>query len=603
MDHLLCVCVFLPLGGALLLAVLPRKRDRWLKRTALSFSLVELLLALALCWRFDSGIAGMHYVERYEWVAALGIYFHIGVDGFSLPLVALTAFLAPLALLASWKSAADMAKGVAVAVLTATTAIIGALAAVDLFLFYAFFEFSLLPLSLLVCGWGGERRVHAAVKFVLHSLAGSLPLLIAIVYLANYHREAVGAVSFDLLALRDLVIPLAAQKWLFLAFFFGFAVRMPLVPLHTWLPHIQVQAPSAGSVLLAGAWLNVGAYGLARFCLTLFPEAFCAFQDYVAGLAILSVFYGGLLALAQTDLKRLIACVSVSQMGLVLLGICTLNAQGLQGSAVQMISHGLGATALLLAAGMLQERRGDLDIGKRSGLARGMPALAACLLVAMLATAGLPGLSGFVGTFLILLGAHQTFGPGALLVALGVVLTAAGLLRLFQRTVWGNKEDKEEGEKRTLERREMTVLLPPILCLICIGLYPFPLLKMVEMPVEQMLVRIDAERCAALDAETEEEMVEEGDLEEGDLEEGDLEEGDLEEGDLEEGGLEEGDLEEGGLEEGDLEEGDLEEGGLEEGDLEEGDLEEGGLEEGDLEEGGLEEGDPGSGTEDKRSEL
>ena len=523
MDHLLCICVFLPLGGALLLIVLPGEREKLLKGAALSVALVELLLTLALCWRFDSGTTGMQYVERYEWVAALGIYFHIGVDGFSLPLIALTALLAPLALLASWKAAADVAKGVAVAVLTTTAAIIGALAALDLFLFYAFFEFSLLPLALLVCGWGGERRIHAAVKFVLHSLAGSLPLLIAIVYLANYHREAVGTVSFDALALRDLVIPLTAQKWLFLAFFFGFAVRMPLVPLHTWLPHIQVQAPISGSILLAGAWLNVGAYGIARFCLTLFPEAFCAFQDYVAGLAILSVFYGALLSLAQTDLKRLIACVSVSQIGLVLLGICTLNAQGLQGSAVQMVSHGLVATTLLLAAGMFQERRKDLDIGQRVGLARGMPVLAACLLVAALAGAGLPGLSGFVGTFLILLGAHKTFGPGALLVAFGVVLMAACLLRLFQRTARGNQGSEEKGEKRALEKREMAALLPPILCLIGIGLYPSPLLKAVEKPVDQMLIRIDAEQCAALEAETEEETEKVEEKMEVEMEVGDLE--------------------------------------------------------------------------------
>jgi len=507
MDNLLCTCVLLPLLGVLVLAVVPGRREGLIRGVALALALAELLLCLLLWLRFDSGMPEMQFVARYAWIPALGIHFHLGLDGFSLLLIVLTALLAPLAVLSSWGAGERHAKGLAIAVLLITASLVGAFAAQDLFLFYAFFEFSLLPLFLLVGGWGGERRVFAAVKLVLHSLSGSLLMLVAILYLANFHREAVGTLSFDLVSLYELSIPLAAQKWLFLAFFVGFAVRVPLVPLHTWLPETQTQAPTAGSVMLAGTWVNVGAYGLLRFCLPLFPEAFDFFQSYAVGLAVLGVLYGGLLALVQTDLRRLVACASVSQMGLVVLGVCTLNAPGLQGSAVQMVSHGLSAAALFLLMSMVQEGR---ETAPGSGPAPGRSALAACLLVAALAVMGVPGLSGFVGEFLILVGALKAFGPGALVAALGGVLAAAAMLRMFQRAAWRTAG----GRERDLRRRQMAVLLPLILGIAWIGVYPRPLLNAVETSVDQILVlaAVEEETAAAIEeAEPESYVDREGD--------------------------------------------------------------------------------------------
>ena len=493
MDYLLSILVFLPLVGALVLAVLPRGREGLIKGGAVALGAIEFLLSLQLYFGFDSAAPGMQFVERYAWIPAFGIHFHLGIDGLSLFLVLLTTLLTPLVLLSAWIAVAPRAKEFAVAVLALTAAMVGAFTALDLFLFYVFSEAALLPIFLLIGVWGYRRRVYAAVKFLLYSLTGSLLLLVAMIYLAEYRRGLVGAPHLGLPELGQLALPLEVQQWLFLAFFASFAIKMSLFPLHTWLSDTQAEAPTAAAVLLLGAWLKIGAYGLLRFCLPLFPEAFHYFVDYLMALAVAGILYGALLAAAQTELKRVVAGASVSQMGLVVLGICTLNTQGVQGSIVQMIHHSLSAGALVLVAGMLDERFHPRDLAQFGGLARTMPMLAGFFLIATLAAVGLPGLSGFVGEFLILLGSFKAFHIGAVLALLGVVLLGVCLLGMWQRIAWGEAKCAVEQKRPDLGWRELVVLLPLLLLALWIGVYPEPFFDRIEGAVEQVLVRAGVE--------------------------------------------------------------------------------------------------------------
>jgi NADH-quinone oxidoreductase subunit M len=365
------------------------------------------------------------------------------------------------------------------AVLGAAGAAVGAFAAQDLFLFCFFSELALVPLLLLIGGWGGAQRRYAVSKLLLHTLGGSTLLWIAVLFLAHFHQETVGKISFALSDLSDMELPLEMQKWLLGGFFAGFAVRMGLIPLHTWLSAAQFQAPAAGRVLLAGMWLNTGAYGLLRFCLALFPDAFTFFQDLLLWTALAGATYGALLSLTQTELKELVACVSVSQMGLVMLGICSLNGPGVKGSVVLLISHGLTAAALLLIAGTGERRGPDSQDEKGSNAA-----LSGCFLVAALAAIGLPGLSGFAGILLILAGGIEEFGESALVAGSALALLAVGVLRMGARL-------RDDARGAALNRRELIALLPLLLCVVWIGLFPQTLLNAVGEPVDQLLVRAD----------------------------------------------------------------------------------------------------------------
>jgi NADH-quinone oxidoreductase subunit M len=510
MEYLLTACVWLPLGGALILALLPSGREGLARGLALAVAGIQLLMTIALGVRFDAAMSGAQFAARWDWIPALGISFHIGVDGLSLPFVGLVALLGFAGLLASQPQAEGM-RGVSIAVLMAMGALTGCFVSLDLFLFYAFFEFAPLPIFFLIGIRGGTARIYTAVKFLLYAASGSFPVLIAILYLADFRRLAVGTLGFGLEEFTGLMLPLETQQWLLLAFFVGFAVRGALVPLHTWLAEAEGRAPVTGAVLLAGGWLSLGGYGLLRFCPSLFPDAFLHFRLYFFGLALFGLLYSAILILMQRNRRGLIACFSMCQMGLVLLGISSLQFAGMQGSGLLLLSHGLIAAALLLLVDMLERRERGGEEGTKGWALSSQPVLSVCLLVAVAAAAAFPGLSGFAGLLSVVLGGYEAFGSIALASGFGICLLAVGLLR-FLATGSGGAEERRT-EPVDLHWREGVAVVPLLLCIIGIGLFPRPLYSALEEPVSQILAVIDsAEGRAEEDAEgtEQEEYLEDG---------------------------------------------------------------------------------------------
>jgi NADH-quinone oxidoreductase subunit M len=473
-DHLLSICILLPLMGAVLVAL--RDQVTWVRNTALGCAGIEVLLCLYLLWRFDPGAAGVQFSERLAWIPELGASYHIGVDGISLPMLALTALLLLLGI-----GASRAERGETAALLVAATGALGAFASRDLLLFYFFAEMALLPIFLLVGRNKASSRV--ALRMVLHGAAGSAPLLVAMGYLAISHQNQVGHLSFDLLDGQALDLSLGIQSWLLLAFLVGFAVRVPLVPFHTWLPALLRAASPAVSLLAISAWLHVGAYGLLRFCPTLFPDAFASWRDYLAILAVATAVYGGVLGLVQVEVRHWLACATLSQMGWFVLGVCSLRAAGLQGSVVLLVGHGLITGALLLLGGMLAERGEESPDG---GLGHRNPRLTGLLLLATLAAIGVPGMVLFAGEFLILIAAFETWGKSGLLILLAAGLQGGGGLRLVQRVVWGGGERRRETED--LRWREALLVVPLLLCALALGLRPVSLLDRVAGAVDGVLV-------------------------------------------------------------------------------------------------------------------
>jgi NADH-quinone oxidoreductase subunit M len=370
------------------------------------------------------------------------------------------------------------------------TGMIGVFAAVDLFLFYVFWEATLIPMYFLIGVWGGPRRIYAAVKFMLFTMAGSLLMLVAILALYFLHRQATGEATFNLFQLMQFALPLSAQRWLFLAFFLAFAIKVPLFPFHTWLPDAHVEAPTPGSVLLAGVLLKMGTYGFVRFCLPLFPAASLEATPIIALLAVVGIIYGALMALVQTDIKKLVAYSSVSHLGFVMLGIFAFNSPGLDGAVLQMVNHGLSTGALFLLVGMLYDRRHTRLIADFGGLAKVMPMFAAFFLVVSLSSIGLPGLNGFVGEFLVLLGAIQTMPAFAIIGALGVILAAVYMLWMYQRVMFGEVTHEANKHLRDLTLREVMVLVPVVLLIVWIGMYPQPFLKRMEASTKAIVERV-----------------------------------------------------------------------------------------------------------------
>src|SRR6187455_539275 len=405
---MLSLVVFLPLAGALALLAVPNKdrsRDGLIRWGALAVSLASFATTLALWYAFNPDADGFQFVERAAWMPSFGIDYLLGVDGISLMLLLLTGFLTPLALLCSWESIEAHVKAFSVLVLVLETAMMGVFVSLDLFLFYVFWDAMLIPMYFLIGIWGYDQRVYAAVKFMLYTMAGSVLMLIAIIGLAVIHWQATGQYSFNLLQLYQLTIDPKTQFWFFLAFALAFAIKVPLFPFHTWLPDAHVQAPTAGSVILAGVLLKMGTYGLIRFAFPLFPDAALQVAPYIGTLAVIGIVYGALVAMVQPDMKKLVAYSSVSHMGFIVLGICAANVQGMQGAIYQMLNHGVSTGALFMIVGMLSDRRHTRQIAEYGGLKHVTPKLVAAFLIITLSSIGLPGLNGFVGEFLILLGA------------------------------------------------------------------------------------------------------------------------------------------------------------------------------------------------------
>ncbi|PIU45331.1 MAG: NADH-quinone oxidoreductase subunit M [Ignavibacteriales bacterium CG07_land_8_20_14_0_80_59_12] len=483
--HLLTLIVFLPLAGALLLLLVPSRSVVGVKWAGVFTSLLAFSLSVYLFVRFDGASAGMQFVERTPWIAALNADYALGVDGISLLLVVLTTFLTPLALIASWESIRERVKGFVFSMLLLETGILGVFLSLDMFLFYVFWESMLVPMYFVIGVWGGKDRIYAAVKFFLYTMAGSVLMLVAIIWLGVYAMQHSPAHKFttDLLELYTIApgIPFAVQTWMFLAFGVSFAVKVPVFPFHTWLPDAHVQAPTAGSVILAGVLLKMGTYGIVRFCLPLFPQATFHFLPWAALLAVVGIIYGALVSMVQTDVKKLVAYSSVSHLGFVVLGIFALTEEGLQGGILQMVNHGLSTGALFLLVGMIYDRRHTREISDFGGLARQMPVYAAFMMIVVLSSLGLPGLNGFVGEFMILLGSFKSPALGniwfAVFAATGVILAAVYLLWMYQRVFFGKLENPANQSLKDLNAREVGVLLATVVFIVWIGVYPSTFLE------------------------------------------------------------------------------------------------------------------------------
>ncbi len=414
----------------------------------------------------------MQFAVRTPWIPGLGISYHLGVDGISVLLILLTTILTPIAVLSSWNSVEHRLKGFMISLLVLETGMLGVFVSLDLFLFYLFWEVMLIPMYFLIGIWGGINRIYAAIKFVLFTMFGSLLMLVAIVALVILNYQATGLYSFELAQYYNLAISPTAQSWLFAAFALAFLIKVPIFPFHTWLPDAHVQAPTAGSVILAGVLLKMGTYGFLRYCIPMFPNAFDSYVPIIAVLSLIGIIYGALVAMVQKDVKSLVAFSSVAHMGFVMIGMVALNDQGVQGSVLQMLNHGISTGALFLIVGMIYERRHTRMIEDFGGIFKVMPIYATFFMIVTLSSIGLPGTNGFVGEFLILIGTFKFNVTYAVIATFGIVLAAAYMLWMFQRVVWGKLENPANEKLVDINVREWVVLTPLVILIFWIGLYP-----------------------------------------------------------------------------------------------------------------------------------
>jgi NADH-quinone oxidoreductase subunit M len=494
---ILSTVTFLPALGAALIFLMPRNRPGAVRQAAFWTTVATFVVSLPLWLRFDRGSADYQFVEHRGWMPSLGISYHLGIDGISLLLVLLTTFLVPLVLLSAWHAVEFRWKEFAITMLLLETGMLGVFVALDLFLFYVFWEAMLIPMYLIIGIWGGSNRVYAAIKFILYTLAGSLLMLVAILALYFQHGAATGNYTFDLPVLARYVLPAGrGQTLLFLAFALAFAIKVPMFPFHTWLPDAHVEAPTAGSVILAGVLLKMGTYGFLRFCLPLFPHASVTFAPWIFVLAVIGIVYGAWVSTVQPDIKKLVAYSSVSHLGFVVLGMFTLTPQGLVGAIIQMVNHGLSTGALFLIVGMLYERRHTRLIADFGGLWSVVPAMSVVFLIVSLSSLGLPGLNGFVGEFLILLGAFQVNRTVAVIATTGIIFAAVYMLWMYQRVVFGEVRHEANRRLPDLTVREWAVLLPVLLFIVWIGVYPAPFTGATETSVHALITQVQTKAAA-----------------------------------------------------------------------------------------------------------
>jgi len=485
------VMVLVPAAGALVLLALPRTRPDLFKLAALLASVVPAALAVWMLTEFETGSAGVfQFWERYSWIERLDISWHVGVDGLSLFLVVMTALIFPLAIVGV--DAEHSPKPYYAWMLLLETGCLGTFVALDLVMFFVFFEIVLVPMYFLIGGWGHGRRAYAATKFFLFTMFGSALMLVAIVALAFLHSSALGgAVTFDLITIAEnQVLATNTARWLFGAFALAFAVKVPLFPVHTWLPDAHTNAPTAGSVILAAVMLKLGTYGLVRFGLYLFPEASVYFAPLMVTLGVIGITYGAIAAAMQRDLKRLVAYSSVAHLGFIVIGTFALNTEGLTGGVLQMVNHGVSTGALFLLVGMIYERRHTREISELGGLQKPAPLLAAVFTVVMLSSVGLPGLNGFVGELLVLLGAFNAHRWWAVVAAAGVILAAVYLLWAYQRVFHGPATGAN-AEMPDLRWREGLVMVPFLAAIVFMGVYPKPVIERVEPAVDAIIAHVE----------------------------------------------------------------------------------------------------------------
>lgn len=493
MSNLLSILIFFPVILSLPIIAFRKENALLIKYYALGVSLVTFLLSVLLYFRFDVTSGEFQFVEITQWVQAINSNYYVGIDGISLLLILLTTFIIPLCIFASWNTINTRIKEFYVLFLVMEGSLVGVFSSLDLILFYVFWEFILIPMYFIIGIWGGEDRVYATVKFFLYTLSGSVLLLIGIIWLGFLCGPVQGQFSSDLNQIMKVspFLPLNKQIILFILFTLGFLIKVPLFPFHTWLPDAHVQAPTAGSVVLAALLLKMGTYGLIRFSLTLFPAAFVKLTPYIAILAVIGIIYGALLSIVQKDMKKLVAYSSVSHLGFIVLGTFAVTVEALQGSVIQMINHGLSTGALFLIVGMIYERRHTKEISEFGGLKKVMPVLAGILLVISLSSIGLPGLNGFVGEFLILVGSFGSPNLGtslyAVLSSTAVILSAVYLLWLFQRVMLGPLEKEENKNLKDISKFELLSVIPILIFVVWIGIQPNTFLRVSENSVKKII--------------------------------------------------------------------------------------------------------------------
>ena len=500
-DHLLSIVTYTPLAGAVLLLFAPTvgllRSDNAVRWAANIIAFLGFVVSLPLWFWFDRGASGFQFEEKISWIPSIGVQYYFGADGISVLLILLTTLLGAIAVLSSWTAITDRVRQYYVFLLLLQTGMLGVFCALDMFLFYLFWEVMLVPMYFLIGIWGGARRLYAAIKFFLYTLVGSVVMLLGILALYFRSRTVPGLEetgTFDYTVWMQMGIPGDLQFWVFLAFFLGFAIKVPMFPFHTWLPDAHVEAPTAGSVILAGVLLKMGTYGFIRFSLPLLPEATLEAVPWVATLSIIAIVYAALVTLVQKDMKKLIAYSSVSHLGFVMLGMFALNPLGMEGSVLQMVNHGLSTGGLFLLVGLIYERRHTKAIAEFGGLAKVMPIYATFTFVIFLASMGLPTLNGFIGELMILQGAFAANRVWAYWAVLGIVLGAAYLLWLYQRVFWGKVTNPENEKLADLNAREIATLVPLVVLCFWIGLYPKPFLAFLHQPVARIAEIVQPEK-------------------------------------------------------------------------------------------------------------
>jgi len=484
-NHLLSWIVFFPILGVVALMLLPRVQDGVIRGVALLTTLGNFAVSLLLLPRFET-TAALQFVERVPWIPAFGIEYHLGLDGISLWLVLLTTFLGPIIMLSTWSAVTERVREFSIFYLILQAAMLGTFVAQDMVLFYVFWEAVLLPMALMIGIWGGQRRVYAAVKFVLYTMVGSVLMLVAVLYM----YQKAGSFSFAALAAADFSA--IEQAWLFGAFTLAFAIKVPVFPVHTWLPDAHVEAPTAGSVVLAGVMLKMGTYGLIRLSIPFFPLAVERFAPLLAVLAVIGIVYGALVAMVQKDVKKLVAYSSVSHLGFVVLGLFAMSAESIAGAIYVMLAHGLSTGMLFLLVGVIYERRHTRAISDFGGLASVMPVFSLLFMVATLASVGLPGLSGFIGEFLVLVGSFKSLSlAGApwftAVAATGVIFGAIYMLWMVQRVFFGPLKHEENRKLKDMNLREVIVMIPLVIMIVIMGVYPKPWLERMEPAIDAMI--------------------------------------------------------------------------------------------------------------------
>jgi NADH-quinone oxidoreductase subunit M len=489
---LLSVILFFPLAGGIILLFMKKATHDTIRNVALCVSILDFAFSVPLFLTFNSTAGEPQFVEKISWIRAINAEYYIGVDGLSLLLILLTTFLTPLCVLISWNDIKIKTKQFFALLLILETGILGVFMALDLFLFYLFWEAMLIPMYFLIGIWGGPNRIYASVKFFLYTIAGSLLMLVGILFLYNH------AHTFNMFQLYALAFTQQEKFWLFLAFFVAFAIKVPLFPFHTWLPDAHTEAPTAGSVILAGVLLKMGTYGMLRLAIPMFPDMAKQFAPLIIVLALIGIVYGALVAMVQPDIKKLVAYSSVSHLGFVVLGIFAFNATGLQGANLQMINHGLSTGALFLLVGMLYERRHTRMISDFGGIAKQMPIYFFFFLIVLLSSIGLPLLNGFVGEFLILLGAFRVKAWIAIVGATGIIWGAVYMLWMFQRVMFGPLEKAENKELKDLDKREIAILVPIVILMFWIGIYSNSFLRKMDTAVGQAVSRVESPNVTVL---------------------------------------------------------------------------------------------------------